>query len=142
METQHQKSIREILFSPGFIDFECKVAPGTCAACIHKCDPYKVEETRVKLLSDFHGLCLDCMELSRSKINENVDEDYWLHDEHRSWDRGCRISHGQPTWYFSFMGRRAEMKAHQIKKNEGFQMRRAEHESKCCGHCSMEWCRK
>lgn len=25
------------------------------------------------------------------------------------WDHGCQVEHGQPTWYFSFMGRREVM---------------------------------
>lgn len=47
----------------------------------------------------------DCM---RASSIEAEDEDYWRHAEtgyYRS--RGiCRVSHGQPTWYFSFMGRK------------------------------------
>ncbi|KAL9578661.1 MAG: hypothetical protein Q9203_007013, partial [Teloschistes exilis] len=36
--------------------------------------------------------------------------DYWKHNnfDEATWDRGCRVSHGEPTRYFSFMGRRDE----------------------------------
>lgn len=52
----------------------------------------------------FDGLCLDCMEKSKF---DNRDTDYWKHaDRHIDWDRGCRVKHDQPTWYFSFMGRK------------------------------------
>ncbi|GLA02321.1 hypothetical protein AnigIFM60653_001724 [Aspergillus niger] len=55
----------------------------------------------------FDGLCLDCMDLSKDlRSGGDRDDDYWMHNELRNWDRGCRIKHGEPTWYFSFMGRR------------------------------------
>lgn len=39
-----------------------------------------------------------------------MDTDYWIHAElNVEWDEKCRIIHGQPTWYFSFMGRREKM---------------------------------
>jgi hypothetical protein len=56
----------------------------------------------------FDGLCLDCMDASKPKFGD-ADEDYWKHDERRNWDGDCRIKHGQPSWYFSFMGRRQKM---------------------------------
>lgn len=56
----------------------------------------------------FDGLCLDCMDASKPKFGD-ADEDYWKHAENRNWDNGCRIRHLQPTWYFSFMGRRQKM---------------------------------
>jgi len=54
------------------------------------------------------------MDKSKPKTGD-IDQDYWDHDKERNWDYGCRIRHGQPTWYFSFMGRKADMKAHQQK---------------------------
>jgi hypothetical protein len=50
---------------------------------------------------------------------EAEDEDYWRHNEFGYYrHRGtCRVSHGQPTWYFSFMGR----KERQTKKMAGFE---------------------
>lgn len=54
----------------------------------------------------FDGLCLDCMDLSKDlRSGGDRDDDYWMHNVLRNWDRGCRIKHGEPTWYFSFMGR-------------------------------------
>lgn len=39
-----------------------------------------------------------------------MDTDYWIHAQlNVLWDEKCRIIHGQPTWYFSFMGRREKM---------------------------------
>jgi hypothetical protein len=114
LQTHHQKSIQEISSSHGFVHFKCEIPEGTCTSCRMEIDPGAVENLRVKIVRDFHGLCLDCMDLSRPKMC-NVDEDYWLHDAKRCWDSTCRIVHGQPTWYFSFMGRKADMKAHQLK---------------------------
>lgn len=55
----------------------------------------------------FDGLCLDCMDSSNPKTGDD-DVDYWLHNDLNEDQRvrGCRHEHGQPTWYFSFMGRK------------------------------------
>ena len=73
--------------------------------------------TRVELAQSntenyFDGLCLDCMDRSNTKTG-NADKDYWEHHKLKvgKWDRGCRVKHQQPTWYFSFMGRREDMDA-------------------------------
>lgn len=57
----------------------------------------------------FDGLCLDCMDKSKAKT-ANYDSDYWHHNdlEEGEWDSGCRVNHGEPTWYFSFMGRKED----------------------------------
>ena len=40
----------------------------------------------------------------------NSDELYWNHTKTGvPWDQGCRISHGQPSWYSSFLGSRQKM---------------------------------
>ncbi|BCR98421.1 uncharacterized protein AKAW2_40104S [Aspergillus luchuensis] len=55
----------------------------------------------------FDGLCLDCMDISKDlRSYGDRDADYWEHNELEMWDTDCRIRHGEPTWYFSFMGRR------------------------------------
>ena len=49
------------------------------------------------------------MDASNPKLSSD-DEDYWHHDDRDiPWNDGCRINHDQPTWYFSFMGRRGRM---------------------------------
>lgn len=41
------------------------------------------------------------------RSTEIKTQDYWFHHLWKeSYDRKCRISHGDPTWYFSFMGRK------------------------------------
>ena len=62
-----------------------------------------VEMTRIH----FDGLCLDCMERSMPR-DKDQDEEY-LNDNAPTpddWSRRCRIRHGEPTWYFSYMGRK------------------------------------
>ncbi|PLB49793.1 hypothetical protein P170DRAFT_510254 [Aspergillus steynii IBT 23096] len=50
----------------------------------------------------FDGQCLDCLENSK-----NTDQEYWsLHLDSGRYDEECRITHGEPAHYFSFMGRR------------------------------------
>lgn len=49
------------------------------------------------------------MDASKPKLDSD-DQDYWKHAGLGvAWSQGCRIRHKQPTWYFSFMGRRAKM---------------------------------
>jgi len=49
------------------------------------------------------------MDASKPKLRDS-DEDYWAHARPQyAWDSECRVDHGQPTWYFSFMGRREKM---------------------------------
>lgn len=56
----------------------------------------------------FHGLCLDCMNNRLPKLSDS-DLDYWFSEyisSSRQYDGKCRITHGEPTWYFSFNARR------------------------------------
>ena len=49
------------------------------------------------------------MDASKPKLDTD-DADYWNHtDLGVSWDKGCRIRHRQPSWYFSFLGRKSKM---------------------------------
>ena len=49
------------------------------------------------------------MNSSKPKLG-NADEDYWKHTKLAiHWDAGCRIRHQQPSWYFSFLGRRQKL---------------------------------
>lgn len=66
---------------------------------------------RSKTLNYFHGLCMDCMSVSKNvRLLRDDEKDYWAHNRERdSYDDDCRISHGEPTWYFSFMGRREKL---------------------------------
>lgn len=66
----------------------------------------------------FDGLCLDCMDSSNPKTG-NTDLDYWCHNSLREGEmvRGCRFSHRQSTWYFSFMGRKEERDHYREKKS-------------------------
>jgi len=96
----YRKSIKQVLDSPGFINFGCEIPEGACYTCREKLSETAIKTTRQKLLNDFDGLCLDCIKMTKTG---DVDEDYWYHDFQQVWDNGCRIRHGQSTWYFSFM---------------------------------------
>jgi hypothetical protein len=114
VHTSHKKAILVILNSPGFIKFECKVPECGCGTCRLRISESAIKNIRLDILKEFQGLCLDCIKKTK---NEGVDDDYWEHDMKKKWDADCRIAHGQPTWYFSFMGRKTDMKNNQqIKK--------------------------
>ena len=67
----------------------------------------------------FDGLCLDCMTNSKT---QDYNEDYWCHDmlDEDEFITGCRITHKQPTWYFSFMGRREGHDHFRKRKHQDF----------------------
>ena len=54
----------------------------------------------------FDGLCLDCMDRSKPK-GKDLDDEYWRinANANKRWDSRCRVHHGQPTWYVSWIGR-------------------------------------
>jgi hypothetical protein len=75
-----------------------------------------LQEMPQDIAADFDGLCLDCMQTS-----EDVDPvtstlrappwegSYWDQDLFQKWGIDCRLNHGQPSWYFSFMGSARDM---------------------------------
>lgn len=73
---------------------------------------------RVQVDDSFAGLCLDC--LTKTKFGSE-DEDYWNHCLDFEYDHGCTIHHGQPTWYFSYLGRPEDMWQYQQKKKAQLQ---------------------
>ena len=97
------------------MNWECKIPKDACNSCVSNTSGTTVMATKMKVLDQFDGLCLDCMDKTRPKL-KSVDEDYWRHDDLKVWDTDCRISHGQSTWYFSFMGRKADFKAHRARQ--------------------------
>ncbi|RAH53017.1 hypothetical protein BO85DRAFT_492417 [Aspergillus piperis CBS 112811] len=74
-----------------------------------------VESTATRVAGYFDGLCLDCA----LRTDENPPpggqydkKDYWdCLESHDRYDRKCRIQHGEPSWYFSFMGEQRELQA-------------------------------
>jgi len=68
-----------------------------------------VKDARQYTRDYFDGLCLTCLDRSQAKTRDS-DEDYWKHKDmpEDAWIEGCRFRHRQPTWYFSFMGRKED----------------------------------
>lgn len=100
-----RKSIHQLL--EGLRAFTYVPPDGACSRCANDFKASAVERTRRMVQVDFHGLCLDCMDASQVK---DLDAAYWNQASEREWGDYCRLQgHGQPTWYFSFMGRKAEM---------------------------------
>ncbi|TVY87715.1 hypothetical protein LAWI1_G006799 [Lachnellula willkommii] len=113
LQDQHKKSVQRILDSPGFVKFAIEIPDGACIQCVSKLSRSTIKKVRDEISEDFHGLCLDCINMTKTG---DVDNDYWAHDRMQQWDFNCRIDHGQPSWYFSFVGRKTDMKNHQLKK--------------------------
>lgn len=111
---QYKKSVQDVLNSPGFTNFQCEIPDDACFRCRLMLQKDLVVKVGDEVLRNFQGLCLDCMKLTKS---EDVHRDYWLHDQQKKWDQGCRITHAQPTWYFSYMGRKTDMKNYQQRQS-------------------------
>ena len=107
------KSVKDILQDPGTINFTCQLPDYVCDACKANFDHSKVREMRLATNNSFDGLCMDCMVRSSSESGE-VKEQYWAGDRLREWSDNCRMPHGQPTWFFSFLGLPDEMTIHQF----------------------------
>lgn len=87
-------------------EFSYQLPPGTCSDCTDLDYEEVVEGARSYVAIYFGGLCLDCMD--RSKSNDE-DSDYWKHSLLKEYQYmgGCRVGkHIQSSWYFSYMGRK------------------------------------
>lgn len=89
-------------------------APSARPVCM-RCDgdwKQVVERARETTARYFDGLCLDCMDSTKNvRLGGDVDDNYWVYYQRRDrYDGLCRISHGELTWYGSFMGRRKKEK--------------------------------
>jgi hypothetical protein len=109
-----KKSCQQILDS--FEHFACEVAENTCTTCRRLLRDTSIDQIHENIQKNFEGLCLDCMDFSSGSAQET--KNYLRRDLGEQYDDGCRISHGQPTWYWSYMGRRTEMQAHQREKHK------------------------
>jgi hypothetical protein len=104
LDSMHTRSNESIIESPGFLNWKCDIPQGACVSCTSKLHGGHISDIRDKILTYWHGLCLDCMNVSKPKTGD-IDIDYWLHNSREEWSRGCRLKHSRNTWYFSFMGR-------------------------------------
>jgi hypothetical protein len=105
LETMHKKSNKDIVDSPGFVNWTCTIPEGACMSCVEKLRGDHIKKTRIEILKYWHGLCLDCMDITSPKTGD-LHTDYWIHGkEEQDYSENCRISHSRNTWYFSFMGR-------------------------------------
>ena len=98
----------EILDNLNKFNFEA-AQPGACATYCRQDYKGMVSRIEERVREYFDGLCLDCLDRSKPKL-EDIDVDYWRHNDLKEHEfvRGCRFLHRQPTWYFSFNGRKEE----------------------------------
>jgi hypothetical protein len=108
-----KKPTKEILIMPDFIGFVVNIPFRACISCHRNANASSIRNVRLKIMNDFHGLCLDCMQQTKT---DSVHEDYWKRDMMQQWDKGCRIKHGEPTWNFSFMGSKTDMEKYWKEK--------------------------
>jgi len=69
----------------------------------------RIENIQVGARKHFDGLCLDCINDTERVAGKHIPKNCPLQRVYGSchcevdWDEGCRIKHGQPTWYYSTM---------------------------------------
>lgn len=115
-----KRQVSQIL--DGLNTFSYKAPQSACRFCQKDYEKH-VRDAVNYVRRYFDGLCLDCMDKSKPKT-EDYDLDYWYHSELGStgqsgWDSGCCVRHGEPTWYFSFMGRKEDRWAMQKRIRDG-----------------------
>ena len=106
--------------------FKFEAKSSACGTCRQD---YKGKVTGIKkyVAGYFDGLCLDCLDRSKPKLGD-ADMDYWRHNDvkEHEWVTGCRFRHKQPTWYFSFNGRKEDrdrlMKVRPLRRTLGFSL--------------------
>ncbi|KAF7957704.1 hypothetical protein EAE96_003274 [Botrytis aclada] len=119
IESAGKKGIQEILNS--FDKFVCKIPEKACMRCRDHLNSIAVNRIRNEIQSSFHGLCLDCMH--NSSEGSEMAFVYYENDLNKCYDEDCRISHGQSTWYWSNMGKKEDMQAHQEQKKRAYEDR-------------------
>lgn len=97
-------------------DFHLEAATQSCHKC-SRIDDGDVEELGGKVSAASQGICLDCMTDS-SQTHGNINADYWERDLSKKWDRSCRVTHGQSTWYHSSQGSHHDRDAHFKRKQK------------------------
>ncbi|KAF7941278.1 hypothetical protein BELL_0001g00280 [Botrytis elliptica] len=120
IESAGKKSIQEILNS--FDKFVCTIPERACMNCIAHLNSVAIKRIRNEIQSSFHGLCLDCMQ--NSSEGSDMAFVYYQNDLEKEYSGNCRICHGQSSWYWSNMGKKEDMQAHQEEKKRAYESRR------------------
>ncbi|KAG9521469.1 N-terminal nucleophile aminohydrolase, partial [Aureobasidium melanogenum] len=106
VDQQGRKSVNDICHQLGLFKehFHLPQSSKGCAKCAR--DWTGIVARAVHNIQEyFDGICLDCMDHTQPKFLDEHD-DYWNHlSLTMKWDLKCRVSHGQASWYSSFMGR-------------------------------------
>ena len=104
-------SVEDMLARAGRFNWTPPPDVGLCCRTRYKA---LVQASILKASAYFDGLCLDCMVVN----TQDRHGDYWNHSNSSGWDKGCRTKHKEPTWYFSFMGRKEFQIAMMRERNE------------------------
>ncbi|KAF7955219.1 uncharacterized protein EAE97_000478 [Botrytis byssoidea] len=120
IESANKKSIQEILDS--FDKFVCVIPEKACMNCRVHLNSIAIKRIRNEIQSSFHGMCLDCM--YKSSEGSDMAFVYYQSDLEKEYSMSCRIHHGQSSWYWSNMGKKEDMQAHQERKKRAYERRR------------------
>jgi hypothetical protein len=114
MNGKYKKSLQDVL--DGLQSFQYKVPEGACQFCSSDFGKTIILPAIESVESNFEGLCLDC--ILKSKIRDQNDQYRKSrgHSAGHNWSKNCRIEHGEPTWYFSFLASRQREDAHEQER--------------------------
>ncbi|KAK6002567.1 hypothetical protein QM012_001317 [Aureobasidium pullulans] len=106
IDQQGRKSVNAVCYELGSFEEHFSL-PKSSKSCFYCAKNWAgiVARAVQKIRNHFDGMCLDCMDHTQPKFLDEHD-DYWNYlSESTTWDLKCRVSHGEATWYSSFMGR-------------------------------------
>jgi hypothetical protein len=71
----HKKCNEDIVDGAGFLNWKCDIPTGACSSCKSRLEGPHIKAIREKIHKYWHGLCLDCMNISAPKTGD-LDDDY------------------------------------------------------------------
>lgn len=108
----NQMSVADIL--EALLLFQYKAPEGGCSFCSQNFDS-RVMKVRRGAEKQFDGLCLDCI---KNPVRKDKLEFAVIEDGKKIFDRGCRVRHGQPTWWFSWLSSDQYADVHEKEREE------------------------
>lgn len=137
---KEKSSLQQVLRELNTLDYESPEGVVDCSCSKVSVDS-KINDLILEVQDHFQGLCLDCVDISKAT---DLDSDYWNHTKpfddygddsddyengdyyemlcsdllEKRWDPGCRVIHGQATWYFSWISRKQIQDAHEKEREQ------------------------
>lgn len=90
LRSQRKQSIQAIIDSPGLVNRHYRKVEGACLACDNNLRGKEVRSVRDEILMHWEGLCLDCVNTSRTNSRDRYVV-YGSSDSDKTWGTDCRL---------------------------------------------------